>query len=364
MNEGLDVIFCQLLRVALGLSQNFSYTPIKQDWQALFTMAQQQSVLSVVYNAFRLLPEESRPPRQLRLHYAAFVESKRGLNIRMNLEAARYTRQFEQRGFRSIILKGQANARLYPDPLSRQAGDIDIWVLGGHDKVNQLLFDMGLISENTNTGNKLRHISFRNENGIDIEVHYWPTEVPFRNNEFQEVLLAESENSTLTPEGFYSPSIRFALIMQLQHLFRHCVKVGVGLRHYMDYFMLLTHSTEADRKFAWEKIKRFGLGNACAGVMWVLEMVFALPREQMLCAPNKRRGMRLYKSAIEGGNFGRSASRNKDELSWFKRWIDSRLHTLQWLDFEPLYITSIEIQYWKNAFSAICKRIKRRKMFL
>ena len=356
MKKKLDVVFCKLLRVALGLSRNFPYTLTEQEWQSLFTMAQQQSVLSVVYNAFGRLPEELRPPRQLRLRYAAFVESKRGLNVKMNQEAARYTQIFEDQGFRSIILKGQANARLYPDSLSRQAGDIDIWVPGGHEKVNRVLFEMGLVSESKCTGKKQRHIGFRSESGIDIEVHYRPAEVPFRNREFQEVLLAESENSTLTPEGFYAPSIRFALIMQLQHLYRHCVKVGVGLRHYMDYFMLLSHSTEADREFAWEKIKRFGLGNACAGVMWVLEKVFALPREQMLCAPDERRGKHLYRSAFDGGNFGRTATWNKESHSALRRMLNKRIYALSWLGIDPLYVVLCEFQSWNFGTLRNCFR--------
>ena len=360
MDEALYDVFCKLLRVALGLSRDFPYTPNEQEWQSLFTMAQQQSVLSVVYNAFGRLPEESRPPRQLRLRYAAFVESKRGLNVQMNQEAARYTRLFEERGFRSVILKGQANARLYPDPLSRQAGDIDIWVPGGHKKVNRLLHEMGLISESKDAEKKLRHIGFRNENGIDIEVHYRPAEVPFRNRDFQEVLLAESDNSTLTPEGFYTPSIRFALIMQLQHLYRHCVKVGVGFRHYMDYFVLLTHSTEADRDFAWSKIKRFGLAHACAGVMWVLEKVFGLPHEQMLCPPDKRRGMHMYRSAIEGGNFGRTATWKKVTHSALRRMLDKRVYALSWLGIDPLYVILTEFQSWNSGTLRSCFRRLRK----
>ena len=364
MNASLNVVFGKLLRVALGLSQDFPYTPTEQEWQSLFTMAQQQSVLSVVYNAFARLPEESRPPRQLHLRYAAFVEAKRGRNLLMNQDAARYTKLFEERGCRSVILKGQANARLYPDPLSRQAGDIDIWVPGGYDKVRQMLIDSGLISADDFSPSIFRHISFCSENGIDVEVHHRPAEILLRNKEFQEVLLAESEKSTLTPEGFYAPSIRFALIMQLRHIYRHCELDGVGLRHYMDYFVLLTHSTEADREFAWSKIKRFSLGHACAGIMWVLGKVFALPREQMLCPPDKRRGMRLYREALEGGNFGRSAPRNQGKRSTLARWLRDRVRRFSWLGFDPLNTVLGEIYYWRNTISLIPERIKRRKMFL
>ena len=38
-----------------------------------------------------------------------------------------------RRLYQTAILKGQANARLYPDKHARQPGDVDIWVEGGLD---------------------------------------------------------------------------------------------------------------------------------------------------------------------------------------------------------------------------------------
>ena len=362
MKDSLDVVLCMLLRVGLGLSSDFPYSPSEEEWQSIFLMAQQQTVLGVVYNALSRLPAGSRPPRQLVLRYAAFVESKRGLNRLMNQEAARYTQMFEERGVRCVILKGQANARLYPDPLSRQAGDIDIWIPGGYEKVERLLLDMHFISEGASY-HISRHIGFRSENGIEIEVHYRPAETPFRNREFQEFFDTEFDSSTLTPEGFYSPSIRFALIMQLQHLYYHCIREGVGFRHFMDYLVLLLHSTEDDRKFVWKKIRRFGLKNACAGTMWVLEKAFGLSQEKMLCPPNRKRGERLYRNTIVGGNFGRNVppKRNRSVL---RQRIDYRMHILSWFWFDPLYITLREIRYWGDTISLIPERIKRRKLYL
>ena len=373
MKDSLDVVLCSLLRVGLGLSQVFPYAPTEDEWQILLKMAKQQTVLGIASNALSCLQEQARPPRQLIMRLSFMAETIRGTNFRMNQEAARYTQLFAERGFRSVILKGQANARLYPDPLSRQAGDIDIWVPGGYDKVEHLLLDMGLISESKGTYRVSHHISFRNENGIEIEVHHRPAEVPFRNSEFQATLLAESEGSVLTPEGFYAPGIRFALIMQLQHLYYHCVHEGAGLRHYMDYFVLLTHSTEADREFVRGRVGRFGLGHACAAVMWVLGEVFGLPRGSMICPPDRGRGMRLYRECMAGGNFGRAkagdaGSRGKGagykKRRPLGRWLGNRMHALSWLAFDPLNTVMREVQYWRDTISLIPERIRRRKVLL
>ena len=364
MKDTVDVVLCSLLRMALGVTQEFPYTLTEAEWKSLFAMAKQQTVLGITYKAISLLRVEQRPPRVHSIRLSMLAESVRGRNCQMNQEAARYTQLFAERGVRSVILKGQANARLYPDPFSRQAGDIDIWVPGGYAAVERLLFDLGFISESNEVFKVLHHISFRNENGLEIEVHHRPAEVLLRNAEFQRVLLDEFENSVLVPEGFYSPSIRFALLMQLEHLYYHFRHEGVGLRHFMDYYVLLSHSTEADREFMRGCIGRFGLWPACAGIMWVLGEVFSLPSEQMICAPDEERGKRLYKIVMEGGNFGRGKRNTNGKRPVLKRWLDNRLRALSWFTFDSLNTILGELQYWKDTLSLMPERIRRRKISL
>lgn len=362
MQPSLDIILCALLRVGLGLTSDFPYTLSDKEWQALFLMAKQQTVQGVAFDAIPRLPAEKRPPRLLVMKLAGPNEIIHGVNKLMNQEAARYTKLFAERGVRSVILKGQANARLYPDPSSRQAGDIDIWVPGGYDKVERLLLDMGLITEGKPSYKASRHIGFRNEKGIEIEVHHRPTEIFFKNKELQEFFLSEFENSSLTPEGFFTPSIRFALVMQLHHLYHHCIREGVGLRHFMDYFILITHSTEDDRKFVWNKIQQFGLDKACTGTMWMLEKMFGLQREMMLCPPDRKRGIRLYNSTIAGGNFGRNVARNKGRSLSLNVWLKKKMHILSWFFFDPRNTISGEIFYWKEVFSIVYEHFNTNKL--
>ena len=160
------------MRVGLGLTQGFPYSLTEGEWLSLFKMAKVQTVQGVAFDALSWLPPESRPPRALYMRLSLAVEAIRGMNRRMDEVASRYTQMFAERGFRSVVLKGRANARLYPEPLSRQSGDIDIWVPGGYDKVERLLLDMGLISEGRDSYRVSHHIGFRDASGIEIEVHH------------------------------------------------------------------------------------------------------------------------------------------------------------------------------------------------
>ena len=366
MNQTVTGMFCELLRVALGLSQVFPYIPTDKEWQALYTMAHRQTLLGVAYNAIVRLPKESQPPRLLMLLWARDAEAIRGKNRLFYQESAHYTQLFAERGFRSAILKGQANARLYPDPFSRQPGDIDIYVPGGFDKVLELLHRLGIQNLEHVTPN-YHDVEFVDEKGVLVEVHHKPTSATYAvrlNKTYDEILKVlepELENLTLTPEGFYSPSIRFALLMQLVHLYKHALLSGVSLRQYMDYYMLLTHSTEADRQYTWEFAKKIGMRQGCAAIMGVLGRVFKLPQDKMLCKPSKFFSRILYRATFAEGDFGAKKTYKRNV---FKRWISDRFNNLRILPIAPQYYIYKESKYWINTISLIPERIRRRKIAL
>ena len=366
MNQTVNGMFCELLRVALGLSQVFPYIPTDKEWQALYTMAHRQTLLGVAYNAIVRLPKESQPPRLLMLLWARDAEAIRGKNRLFNQESAHYTQMFAERGFRSAILKGQANARLYPDPFSRQPGDIDIYVPGGFDKVLELLHSLGIQNLEHVTPN-YHDVEFVDEKGVLVEVHHKPTSATYAvrlNKTYDEILKVlepELENLTLTPEGFYSPSIRFALLMQLVHLYKHALLSGVSLRQYMDYYMLLTHSTEADRQYTWEFAKKIGMRQGCAAIMGVLGRVFKLPQDKMLCKPSKFFSRILYRATFAEGDFGAKKTYKRNV---FKRWIGDRFNNLRIFPIAPQYYIYKESKYWINTISLIPERIRRRKIAL
>ena len=97
----------KILQVALGAAQDFLFTLDAAEWQELFAMAKKQSVLGIAFDGICLLPKEKRPPKELTLRWSCIAESIRGMNEKMNREAARITRLFEEHGRRSVILKGR-----------------------------------------------------------------------------------------------------------------------------------------------------------------------------------------------------------------------------------------------------------------
>lgn len=368
MVDSIYSILFDLLRLALDSGENqANRVPIhltSKQWERLFFEAKRQSVLDVVFSAINKLPKDERPPKPILVCWAAHAEATADMNRRMNQEAMRLTEIFHKMGRRTAVLKGAANARLYPDPLSRQCGDIDFWVEGGRKSVESLLLDLKLLPEPEISASQ-HHIHLpKNADGVVVEVHFRPASgIPFRNEKLQNFLNEEILKSELVPEGFYSPTIKFALVMQLSHLQQHFFSKGLGLRQYMDYFVLLQHSTDIDRSEVAAVIKSLCMGKACAAVMWLLGEVFGLERERMLCAPDAWRGKKLLNLAFKGGNFGQH-DLNRSKHNVFVRWFNDRLRTLRWLPFDPVNIFIKELKYWRLTLSLIPLRIKRRRIAL
>ena len=274
---------------------------------------------------------------EILMQWIGEAETIRGLNEMMNQEAARLTRLFFEQGRKTAILKGQANARLYPDSFSRQPGDIDIWVEGGHDSVVDLLSRMKLINgigkllAEGKAMDSYHHIHIpTNKQGVVVEVHFRPSSGnrnPVTNRRLQQWLEQEILNATMVPEGFNVPSIRFALMMQLAHIQRHFLSEGIGLRHICDYYVLLQKSTAEDRQEVASWLKPFGLRHTAEALMWVLGEVLHLEEEKMYCGKDPYRGEWMLREIMEGGNFGHySESRQHGVL---RRVMETRVNCSQ-----------------------------------
>ena len=372
----MDECFFDLLRVALGESREFSYVLTAQDWASLYTMASKQSLLGVAYHGITKLPKDRQPSFNVAFQWASEAETVRGQNALLNREAARLTRLFESEGRKCAILKGPANARLYPDAFMRQCGDIDIWVDGGRDAVRDLLRRKGLLEDDVPTDDPHEivrrffstvsshhfHLS-HSAAEVNVEVHFRPSSGnlnPFTNRRLQRFLAKEIENTELVPEGFRVPSMKFALVMQLSHIQRHFIDGGIGLRQVMDYYMLLTHATGDDREHVAKLLRELGLYHTGAALMWILGHVFGLDRSKMLCAPCAKRGQRVLGVIMDGGNFGRYAK--KPGTGAAPIWIHNRTHVFRMLSFDVSEAIWHEISYWKLFVRTIPLRIRLRRV--
>ena len=365
-------LFLALLRTAMT-GEPFEPVPSAQEWSELFKIAGQQSVMGVCYTAFSHLSKDQMPPMELLVKWMAEAETIRGLNELLNQESARLTQLFSEQGRKTAILKGQTNARLYPDKLSRQVGDIDIWVEGGKKGVVALLMELGLVTElgSTSVDGKptasYHHVHLRpTKDHIIVEVHFRPSSGnfnPFTNRRLQRWLEQEIASSCQpVDEGFNVPSVRFALMMQLSHVQRHFLVGGIGLRHVCDYYWLLKNSTEEDRREVASHLSSFGLRFTASALMWVLHEVLHLDEDLMLCPPDSYRGEWMLREIMAGGNFGHHAGREKHGT--LRRVMEGRLRHLKLMRFDFWEEFWVEVNFCKAVITTLPTRIRYRTLSL
>lgn len=120
--------FFELLQIETGRRECLSGAPSKAEWKAMFGMAREQALVGVFTDAVCRLPEEMRPPRKPLARICSEVMMIEDANKRLFRKCCELTEALAADGFDSCVLKGQGMALLYPKPLLRQSGDIDIWM--------------------------------------------------------------------------------------------------------------------------------------------------------------------------------------------------------------------------------------------
>ena len=225
---------------------------------------------------------------------------------------------------KGCILKGLSIAELYNLNLNeesnlglyRQCGDIDVWVNGSRERV----IDYVMMSAPTRVFDQ-KHIHFHVFDDVDVELHWIPVK---RNSPKFDRILGEyfkkersRQFANRSGEVCY-PTVDFQLVHQLLHVYAHYVYEGVGLRQMMDlYFAQVAFVERMPEKIndLLGLFRRLGLMKYVAGTQYVLNVVFGLEADALLCAPDEKEGKLLMKEIEIGGNFGRYDKRNnvKDE---------------------------------------------------
>ncbi len=320
------MLFFELIRIAIGRQQSLSHTPSKEEWHDIYEMAKEQTLLGVMYEGLCRLTAEQKPPHQMIVDWLASVQKIISDNKRLNHDTAWVSRKWETLGYRNVILKGQGNALLYPDPLLRMPGDIDIWLDGDRKKIANYIRSRFPKLEVTRI-----EMEFPVRKDTAIEVHFLPSFLydPFKDRRMQRYFreqLRDPKQVELPDEGTICiPNDEMNLVFQLSHIYRHLFYEGIGLRQLLDYYYLctklVTPGPDSLRQKVLPVIRDLGLLDFCKALMWVLGEVFALPEEHMLTERNERRGRFLLSEVMRAGNFGHADDRvgNWEKMSRWKR---------------------------------------------
>ena len=353
-------LFLELLQVSVGNRDSLSRVPSDVEWEQLFSEAQRHAITGMMACGIDRLPREQQPPKVVRVQWAGQVLQIEQRNLEMTGACSNLCRRLEQDGFYCCVLKGQANHAYYPQGMGtrRNSGDIDIWVVpekGDASKFNAYSNPVWQTVEYAQeklgmTGLCWLHAS-GDVGGLPVEVHFHPSffSRPKYNRRFKKhfsdiTVCVEMK----TVDGVEIPAMKVDkdVVYQMNHIYRHLIDEGVGLRQIVDYFYCLKTyglrlkegALTPSRESIMRTVEYLGMKRFAGALMYVLREVLGMSGEYLLCEPSVKDGQFLVDEILLSGNFGHK---------------DPRMNTL-----------SSEGGYFSQRFNQAARRFKRNLRFV
>ena len=329
----MNQLFFELIRVALHRQNSLSYTPSAKEWVGLYHIAEKQALLGIGFYAIRRLDEQGQSlniPKAIRMQWLGVTAQIQRRNEALNRRCVELQKMLKDAGFRSCILKGQGIAHYYKLKdeslelranslgMLRQSGDIDVWVEGSRLQIVEYVNSIAPTDD-------VRWLHTRLDvfDDAEVEIHFMPSylECPWQNKALQRFF--DSEKETCFASGRCTDRLNQVFI--LAHAFRHLFSEGVGMRQLMDYYFVLRNlnldlnvSHNANTYF-----RSFGMERFAEAVMWIMQQVFGLESEYLLCEPSEKYGRVLLDEVIQSGNFGHQderVNRSQNESAIHRFW--------------------------------------------
>lgn len=316
MNEAL--VFFAYLRFCLGYKGNMSKIVAGMNWQELYTFASKQALLGFCFDGIERLgkeyPEELKQNpigRELLMNWMGKAQQIHRQNMKVNVVASILFSMLREDGMRCCVLKGQGNALMYPNPYSRNPGDIDVWINASRERIMEYArkkFELG-------DDIRLQHLE-TSLDGVPVELHFFPCSM---NNPIYHARLQKwyRRNADLQcshivglPDGagdIAIPTMAFNVVYQLTHLYHHFFDEGIGMRQIIDYYYVVSMLNVNCEMLTWlpKELKHLGLWKFAGAVMYVLHEALGLPEEKMIAPMDEKRGRLLLAEILNGGNFGK-----------------------------------------------------------
>ena len=319
----MKLIF-EFLRYCLGNEVDMSGVVAGMNWQRLYGFASKQALLGLCFDGIERLgkeyPEELKQnpiDRNLLMTWMGAAQQIRRQNVKVNGVASKLYSMLREDGLRCCILKGQGNALMYPNPYSRNPGDVDVWIDASRERIMEYAQKKFELEDDI----RLQHLE-TSLDGVPVELHFFPCSM---NNLFYHARLQkwfkrnadlQCSNVVELPDGageIAVPTTAFNVVYQLTHLYHHFFDEGIGMRQIVDYYyvvisdelLVINDELLVIRDTLQRELKYLGLWKFAGAVMYVLHEVLGLSEEKMIAPMDEKRGKLLLAEILNGGNFGR-----------------------------------------------------------
>ena len=354
-----DLIF-RIFQIAFDGRGKLTRQLSDEEWNSLYIECQRQLVVCISLIGIQKLPKEQMPPSALLAKWrreAEVIKRRNELVSRRCREACEY---YDRQGMTSCVLmptsamvRGEGlevNAQteevrderleMRDERLEVRGGDpkdIDILCWTDKDKEGKRMLVEYVNFRYVASTHHIKPKVVRQH--VDWKTGSFPVDVRFKFSYFNSPLhdrrfLAWVEKKVLSEspqkgkDGYPIPSDTFNAVYQLIHLYRKLFCEGLRLGHLYDYYMVLRSLTGSEREEVIQVVSRLGMKKFAGAVMHVMQRVFGLPDEYLLCKPNNRNGSFVLSITMLAGDYTRNIERTRTlshlgrighHLYWLKR---------------------------------------------
>lgn len=352
-----------LLRLGLGNStveeENLSYFIMmpEHQWSLLGDIAMKQGVLGVAIDGLDKLG-------------ASAYGATRALSVNLKLEWIGQVMQIEQGnrhqkevmndlaqkwidgGCRVMVMKGQANAIMYPHHEHRSPGDIDCYLFEDYAKGNDIAREAG---SNVDEGwYKHSVVSYKGET-FENHQYFVHTREGKRSKLLQQELevALKTDNWECFPDsGVLIPPVQWNAMFLTYHACAHFLSEGLRLKQVLDWAMFLKcHQEDVDWKAYFDFCERHHLRRFADALTAICEKYLGIKIINTTITKDDTYTKKIISSIFNDDDYIYS----EGESGWKERWhVVRNLFRYRW-KYEEIYQQSVWKQLWWYASGYIFK---------
>ena len=284
------------------------------DWEEVYRLASEQSVLGLVLVGIESLPNEQRPPKVQLLQWIGEIQMLKQQNQAMNNFIGKLVEDMRKEGIYTLLVKGQGVAQCYEKPLWRSCGDVDFLLSSdNYEKAKETLSAMASHVDTENAVKK--HLGMTIDSWI-VELHgTMHTELSRKINrgidEVQDNLFYSGNVRSWMNDStvVFLPNPDNDIIIIFTHFLDHFCFGGIGLRQICDLCRLLwVYKDEIDHKLLHKRLEEMGLMTEWKVFASLMVNWLGMPKDAMPfysdSAMYKRKASRASTRILRSGNLG------------------------------------------------------------
>ncbi len=296
------------------------------DWEALYRLSLEQTVVPFVTEGINRLPREFLPAEPE--HLDPFLGDMMATAKRNRSLDAFIPKLFHAlEDIPVVLVKGQSLAQDYLEPERRQPGDIDLLLMpASYEAAKAVLLPKAtkVMEEQAETWHQGMYF-----HSIEVEVHgSISTLISRKLDRKLAVLLEEQFDGRPFPSvpiggaEIPVPEADFNAVYIFVHFLQHYWSGGVGLRQLTDWMVFVSvHKRDIHPVILEKRLEEFGLLRLWKVFTGFVQEYLGCPAEKLPLAakPDPKKNARIWNYIRRTGNFGKNQDRSRKKESYLVR---------------------------------------------